>query len=98
MHSHYSLRFKTLSLYLGAQIYTEEKNALMTVLDVSNKAVLNSLTITDTNWRPEVIINNHMRVMFCLFTISLSKRVQCKPKRETQTHYNLWSCNRVLYY
>ena len=33
------------------------------VLDVSNKAVLNSLTLTDTNWLPQASISNHVRVV-----------------------------------
>ena len=70
--------------------------ACVAVLDVSNKAVLNSLTITDSNWMPQASISNHVRVVFCLHTISLSKRVQCKLKRATRTPYNLWSCNRLL--
>ncbi len=44
--------------------------ACVAVLDVSNKAVLNSLTLTDSNWLPQASINNHVRVVFCLHTIS----------------------------
>ena len=33
------------------------------VLDVSNKAVFNSLTLTDSNWLPQASISNHVRVV-----------------------------------
>ncbi len=66
------------------------------VLDVSNKAVFNSLTLTDSNWMSQASISNPVRVVILFAYNILSKRISCKLKRATRTHYNLWSCNRLL--
>jgi len=65
-------------------------------LDVSNKAVLYSLTITDTNWMPQASLNDPVRVVISFAYLPHHKPISCKLKRATRTPYNLWGCNRIL--
>ena len=74
------------------------EGACVAVLDVSNKAVLNSLTITDSNCLPQASISNHVRVVILFAYNILNKGISCKLKRATRTPYNLWSCYRLLYF
>ena len=65
-------------------------------LDVSNKAVLYSLTITDTNWMPQASINDPVRVVISFAYLPHHNSVSCKLKEATRTPYNLW--DTIEYY
>ena len=65
-------------------------------LDVSNKAVFYSLTITGTNWLPQASINDPVRVVISFAYLPHHKPIPCKLKRATRTPFHLW--DTIEYY